>query len=322
MARHKVAITTATFASPAEPPHQQLLAADLEVAVNPFGRKLTELESREFLQDAVGVIAGTSPLSASVLAGTPDLRVISRCGVGIDNVDLDAARQAGVSVYIAPGALPQSVAELTVGLMIDVLRRVSEADHQLRAGTWAPLMGRLLGGKTVGIVGLGRVGRRLAPLLHAFGCDLVACDPLPPTVEFLDAHGVRLSSLDSLLSESDIVTLHIPYTLDLHHLLDERRLGLMRPDSLLINTARGELVDEEALVAALDSGRLAGAACDTFHQEPYGGPLLNARNCVLTCHMGSYAVECRLAMEQEAVDNLLRGLAAAGVSPGPMATTT
>ena len=161
--RPKVAITTATFSAPNAPALERLLAAGLEVLGNPHRRKLSEAESCDLLGDASGVLAGTSPLSRTVLSAAPSLRVISRVGVGIDSVDVRAASEAGISVFVAAGTLPQSVAELTIGLMLDVLRRVSEADRQLRSGTWAPLMGGLLGGRTVGIVGLGsgRVQARL-----------------------------------------------------------------------------------------------------------------------------------------------------------------
>jgi D-3-phosphoglycerate dehydrogenase / 2-oxoglutarate reductase len=313
----KVAITTASFAGPDEAPHRRLLAAGLEVLENPHGRRLTEQESCELLREAVGVLAGTSPLSSTVLAAAPGLRVISRCGVGMDSVDVDAAARAGISVYAAAGALPQSVAELAVGLMIAVLRRIGEADRQVRSGTWAPLMGSLLGTKTVGLVGLGRVGSRLAALLRAFGCRVIGADPQPPPPEVLAAQGIEVLRLDELLAVADIVSLHLPYTADVHHLVDARRLGLMRRGAILVNAARGNLVDEAALLSALESGALGGAALDVFADEPYRGPLAAVPNCVLTCHMGSYASECREAMEQEAVDNLLAGLVQAGVvGPG------
>lgn len=174
----------------------------------------------------------------------------------------------------------------------------------MREGTWRKPMGRLLHGKVVGIVGLGRIGKALVRLLHPFDVTILAHDPYQDS-DFASKYGIRFLDLESLLSESDVVSLHLPYNSERHHLLDERLLGLMKDEAILVNCARGGLVDEDALFNLLKNGKLAGAYLDTFEKEPYQGPLTSIDNVLLTPHIGSYAAECRLRMETEAVENLI-----------------
>lgn len=303
-------LTTTSAYGEADPGSPKLLAdAGLAVFGNPFARKLTEAEVAELLarHRPVGLIAGMEPLTAKVLEGAAaHLKVVSRVGMGLDSVDREAARRLGIAVFNTPDAPSQAVAELAVALMLAALRRVAEADRLVRSGGWKPLLGGLLGGKTVGIVGYGRIGRRVADLVRAFGCAVLGSDPagVPPGVE-----GV---GLDELLERSDVVTLHLPAEAAAGNLLSSERLGRMRPGAVLVNAARGGLVDEAALADALKSGRLAAAGIDAFETEPYAGPLKGLPNAVLTCHMGSAAVESKARMEREAAENLLKGLKAVG----------
>ncbi|TBR22051.1 hydroxyacid dehydrogenase [bacterium] len=295
--------TTSSFGAAAT-----LERAGLAVRPNPMKRKLTEDEALALFAEArpAGLVAGLEPLTRRVLeASRAHLKVVSRCGTGLDNVDLPAARELGIRVFNTPDAPAPAVAELALALMLAALRRVAEGDRGLRAGRWERLPGGLLGARTVGVVGYGRVGRRVAALCRAFGSTVLAHDPVP----FSDA-AVRAVGLEELLAEADVVTLHAAGS---GRLLDAPRLARMKKGAVLVNTARGGLVDEEALAAALRSGALSGAGLDVFESEPYAGPLKDLPNAVLTPHIGSAAAECRGRMELEAAENLVRGLKEAGI---------
>lgn len=298
----KVAITTSSFAKFSDAPLELLRARGVDYILNPHGRALTEDEAIELLQGCVGVAAGTEPLTRRVMEALPALKVISRCGVGMDSVDREAAADRGIAVRNTPDGPTLAVAELTVGYALDLLRMVSRMDREVRAGVWKKRMGNLVQGKKVGIVGLGRIGRAVARLFAAFGAELAFADPVAT-----DGH-ISKKSLEDLLAWADIVTLHCPKTASGAPLLDGERLGHMRQGAWLINAARGGLVDEAALAALLESGRLAGAALDVYGQEPYTGPLARLDTVILTPHIGSYAREARIQMEVDTIKNLLDAL--------------
>jgi D-3-phosphoglycerate dehydrogenase len=284
---------------------ERLQAAGLEVRDNPYGRRLTQDEITALIGDVDAVIAGTEPLNADVLEAAVRLRVISRVGVGLENVDLNAALRGGIVVRNTPDAVTDPVAELTLSGILNLLRHISHMDRDLRAGEWNRRMGRLLTGRTVGIVGLGRIGRRLATLLGPFGVRLLATDRAPDH-KAAQRLSVTYVELERLLAESDVVTLHLPGSP--RPIIGAPELALMRPDAVLVNTSRGGLVDEDALLTALRDQRLAAAFLDTFVDEPYAGPLRELPNVLLTPHAGSYAAEARARMELEAVDNMLAAL--------------
>ncbi len=266
------------------------------------------------LREATGLIAFlTDRIDAELLAAAPSLRVVANYAVGVNNVDLAAARALGVWVTNTPDVLTDATAELAVGAMIALLRRFAEGERELRSGRfagWTPtyLIGEGLCGKTLGIVGLGRIGRAVAARAAAFGTSLVYASrrPLPDAPA-----GARRLPLDALLAESDVVSLHVPLTPETRHLIDARRLGLMKPTAVLINTARGPVVDEAALARALTDRLLAGAAIDVYEDEPRVHPaLLEAPSALLLPHLGSNTLAARLAMGQLAARNVaavLRG---------------
>ena len=306
----EVVISTSSFDVDNNPGIDSLRAAGLRIATNPFGRKLTEDQISKLLTDSVvGLLAGVEPLTAQVISNAKNLRVISRCGVGLDNVDLSAARDRNISVMSTPDAPVDAVVEMTMGLMLATLRQIPEADHQVRNDGWPRLKGRLLKAQTVGILGLGRIGSKVAGICSSFGARVIAYDPVVQNT----SADVECVDLQALLSQSDIVSLHIPINEETHHLIDKENLAAMKRGAVLINTARGSLVEEEELVKALRSGHLWGAGLDVFESEPYSGELRDLPRVVLTPHLASSAVESRREMEMEAARNLYLGLCDAGV---------
>ncbi len=300
----KIAITTSSFATYGAEPLDLLARSGVQHVMNPHGRKLAPDETVALLADCVGVVAGTEELSAAVLERLPQLRVISRCGVGMDNVDLAWCEAHGVAVLNTPLGPTRAVAELTLGLILDLMREVTRMDRALRGGTWKKRMGWQLAGKRVGVVGFGRIGKAVADVLRSMGCEIAYYDPTPTCTE------TTCYPLDDLLGWADIVTLHCSKPAAACALLGAAELARMRPGSWLVNCGRGGLVDEDALYDALASGHLEGAAVDCFDAEPYSGRLTQLDNVILTPHVGSYAREGRIQMETDAVRNLLSALGA------------
>ncbi len=253
----------------------------------PGNDNLTPEQQRELMPQCDAVIAGGEPIGADLIAASERLRVIARVGVGYDAVDVPAATKHGVVVTITPGTNEGSVAEHAFALMLGVARQVARLDALVRRGEWERPVARPLRGQTLGLVGLGRIGKAMVPRAQAFGMRVVACDPVAdPDFDF--QHGLKRLSLDDLLRESDIVSLHAPMTETTRHLIDARAFGVMRPGAMLINTSRGGLVDEAALIDALRAGKVQGAGLDVFDPEPPlpDNPLLTMPNVVLAPHIG------------------------------------
>lgn len=298
---NKVLITTSSFGKEDTTCLKKLDEAGYEIILNPYKRKLTESEVGELIKNhqPIGMIAGVEPLTRNVLKMAKNLKVISRCGIGLDSVDLKAADNLGIVVTNTPEAPMIPVAELTLGLILALLRQLHVTDAGIRCGKWERPMGLLLHGKKMGIVGCGRIGTYLAKLLANFDCKLLGCDPYINHHEFC-----RMAPLNELLAQSDIVSLHIPYSKKNHHLIAAEQLNTMKKGAILVNAARGGLVDEKTLFDFLKSGHLWGAALDCYEDEPYQGKLKELPNVLLSSHIGSYAKEGRIMMEEQAVDNL------------------
>lgn len=296
----RILIGPSSFAVVDRAPLDRLDGAGFEVVNNPVGRKLSEVELVQLLPGAVGLIAGLEPLTAAVLEQS-NLRVISRCGAGMSNVDLDAARRLGIAVRNTPDAPTTAVAELTIGAAILLARQIVPMNAEMHAGRWTRRVGAQLEGKTVAVVGFGRIGQRVGHLLVQFGAHVIAVDPQAHSVPT----PIELTSLDAALERADIVTLHASGDTPI---LGRRELALVKPGVVMLNAGRGGLVDEEALREALDSGHVAGAWLDTFEQEPYAGVLAQYPQVLMTPHVGSLTAECRRRMEMEAVDNLFDAL--------------
>lgn len=299
----KILISTSSFGAEDPRPLQVLEEKQIQYLLNPFGRKLSVPESIDLMREVDGLIAGTEILNRDVLSQAPKLKVISRVGVGMDSVDLEAAKDLGIKVINTADAHVDAVAELALAGILDALRRITWADRQVREKKWTKPMGSLLRGKTVGIVGLGRVGKALVKLLQPFDNKFLAFDPVQDEV-FAKNFGVQFLPLEQLLRESDIITLHLSYSGDLRHMINAERLALLKPGVVLINCARGGLLDETALRIFLLANPGASAYLDTFEEEPYEGGLIDLPNVVLSPHIGSYAREVRVQMEIQAVLNL------------------
>jgi D-3-phosphoglycerate dehydrogenase len=285
------------------------------VIYNPSGRPLASAELAKLLKDIDGLIAGLDHIDASALAVAKRLKVIARYGVGVDRVDVAAATRRGIVVTNTPGANSAAVAELAVGLMLALCRHICHADQTTRRGEWPRYAGIGLRGKTIGLVGFGAIGREVALRLRAFGCRLLAADPYVKQ-EAADGWSVSLVGLDELLASSDVVSLHTVVTPANAGMVNASFLHKMRPGALLINTARGELIDEAALQRALEKKHLAGAALDCFGKEPPGAdhPLLRMAQVIATPHMGAHTDEAVNAMGRMSLDACLAVLR--GERPG------
>jgi len=305
----EILITTSSFGKQDSSLLQILSENGFSYKLNPNARKLTESEVSELIKQhqPVGMIAGVEPLTRKVLEKAKNLKVISRAGIGMDSVALQAAKDLGIVVTNTPDAPTIPVAELAMSMILSLLRRIHISDASIRRGEWIRPMGNLLHGKIVGLIGCGRIGSYLAGLLSSFGCKILGCDPFVNKSDKFSLVG-----LERILSDADIISLHIPYNQGNHHFINAERMQNMKKGALLINAARGGLVDEDALYDALSSGHLGGAVLDCFEQEPYTGKLKDLDNVLLTAHIGSYAQEGRIMMERQAVENLLRELKKTG----------
>jgi D-3-phosphoglycerate dehydrogenase len=304
----KVLITTVPFGDKNSQPLEQLQAAGIEYLINPIGRKLKEDELAEMISDFDVLIAGTEPITEKVMNRAPRLKLISRVGIGLDSVDLLAAERRGIKVSYTPDAPAPAVAELTIGLMLSLLRSVHVANAQMHRGEWHRYFGRRMSEVTIGIIGAGRIGGRVLGHLAAFGSPRVLVNDLAP--DHLAGSGPKLEWVDKevIYREADMISLHVPLTVHTKNMIRSEQLATMKSDALLINTSRGGIINETDLAGALRTGIIAGAAIDVFDHEPYSGELATLDRCLLTSHMGSMSVDCRTRMEIEATEEAVRFL--------------
>jgi D-3-phosphoglycerate dehydrogenase len=254
-----------------------------------------------------GLVAGVEIYTADTLAQLLKLRCISRIGAGIDNIDLNEAKRRGITVLNTPDEPTIAVAELTLAMILALLRQLPKVDSMTHERKWQRVTGHLLAGRIVGIIGLGRIGRRVTKLVQAFGATVVGVDPYPDA-EWVRSHGVELLELQELLGRADIVSIHASTSREHRLRLGAAELAQMKQGAWLINMARGDMVDDVALSEVLASGWLSGAGLDVFPQEPYHGPLCNSDRVILSPHQATLTAETRVAMETRAVKNLVRHL--------------
>jgi D-3-phosphoglycerate dehydrogenase len=308
----KIALTIRSFGGGDSEARRLLKETGWQVWQNLTGRHLDQEALRAAVRGADGVVAGTEKFNGEVLkAGAGRLQVISRVGVGIDNIDLAAARELGIQVRNTPRAPAQAVAEHALALMLAVSRRFKEHLLNMQAGHFKAMSGHLVGGKTLGIVGLGTIGQLVAQMGRALGLHILFFDPYLKGDEVEECLEC-VPSLGELFARADIITLHASPAKEAHGMISREVLEQAKPGLIFINTARGNLVDEEALLQFLDEGRVLGAGLDVFHHEPYTGPLAHHPRVITTPHVASNTVESRQAMELEAVQNLLEVLRGQG----------
>ena len=240
------------------------------------------------------------------MAGASKLKFISRVGIGLDSVDLLSARRRGIRVSYTPDAPAPAVADLTVGLMICLLRSIHTANDRMHAGQWNRFFGRRITEVNIGIIGVGRIGTRVIRRLASFGPPHIFTNDLSPKHEFNDEYKVEWTDKEQIYREADVISLHLPLTVHTKNMIGRRELRMMKPDALIINTSRGGIIDEGDLYEVVKSGHLGGAAMDVFEKEPYSGPLAELDRCLLTSHMGSMSLDCRIRMEVEATEEAIR----------------
>jgi D-3-phosphoglycerate dehydrogenase len=289
----KVLISTSTFAEGDAAPVKKLEGAGFAVTLNPFKRKLTKPESLQLLPQFDGLIAGLEVLDEEVLKNSK-LKVISRVGAGISNVDVEAAKRLNIKVASTPDAPTLAVAELTLGMMLALLRQVPAMDQALHRKEWAKKMGQQLSGKKVAIIGFGRIGRKVAQLLGPFDTQIMVVDPF--------VKDNKVFPLKEVLPQADIITIHVSGETQL---IGSEEFKLMKNGIFILNASRGEVINESSLIEALKEKKVAGGWCDVFHQEPYSGALCDFPQMILTPHIASNTKECRQLMEMQAVENLI-----------------
>jgi D-3-phosphoglycerate dehydrogenase len=307
-AKYKVLITSTSFNKIDPLPRERLIQHGCEIVDNPFNRPLKENDLIPLLKDVDGVIAGLDEYSRKAIFSSQRLKVISRYGVGLDNINLEAAKERGILVVNTPEVNTQAVADLTFGLMLAVCRMIPQAHFSTRKGGWGRLVGRGVYKRSIGIIGLGRIGKAVAERARGFSMEILAHD-VKKDESFSQSLGIHFLPLDELLARADFITLHCDLNPGSKGIIGARELALMKKTAYLVNTARGGLIDENALFEALRDKRIAGAALDAFQNEPpVGSPLLTLDNILTTPHIGSYTHEALLEMGLIAVDNLIQNL--------------
>lgn len=306
----RVLITCRQMQNCIEDFREALESAGVELILPKVVQQLTEDELIATISDFDGMIAGDDPLTATVLEHARRMRIISKWGVGTDGIDLEAAERLGIAVTNTPGVFGEEVADVAMGYIVMLARQLHRMHTSIAEGGWWKHEGHSLSGSTLGVVGFGSIGQALARRATGFGMSVLAHDPVGGVLEPADALGVELLDLEDLFRRGEYLVVCCPLTPSNHHMVDAERLALMKPGGYLVNVARGPLVDEPALVRALESGHLAAAALDVFEDEPLAAehPLRRFPQCVFGSHNGSNTREAVLRASARAVDNLLRGL--------------
>jgi D-3-phosphoglycerate dehydrogenase / 2-oxoglutarate reductase len=284
--------------------------ANIEIVLPVVHERLEEAELLQIMSDIDGVIAGDDRFTAKVIENSPKLKVLSKWGTGIDSFDKEACQKAGVAICNTVNAFSEPVADSVLGYMLSFVRRLPWMDKQMKAGIWDKIPGRSLRECTLGVIGVGNVGKAVIRRAYGFGIRILAADPVCPPPEFLEQYGVTMVSHEELLRQADFVTTNCDLNPTSHHLMSYAQFTLMKPQAVLINTARGPIIDEPALVEALQSGRIAGAALDVFEDEPLpmDSPLRNMDNVMLAPHNSNSSPEAWENVHHNTIRNLLEVL--------------
>jgi len=308
----KILVTPRSITRSGHPALKRLEAAGYELVLSTPGRQPDEEELLGQLPGCVGYLAGVEPVSARVLEAATELRAISRNGTGVNNIDLGACERLNISVLRAEGANARGVAELAVGLTLALVRSIPFSDRHMKAAGWERRMGMELAGRTMGLIGCGHVGRQVAVMAAALGMRVAACDPYPDH-SFSPPDRFRYASLDEVLAEADVISLHCPVPSDGQPLINRERIAAMKDGVYLVNTARGELLDDQAVLEALVNGKIAGVAIDAFRTEPPGrDPLVEHDKVIAVPHIGGFTDESVTRAIEVAIDRLLEVLGRTG----------
>ena len=305
--KKKIFVALSTFAEHGPEPLEILKKSGFSYVLNPLKRRVVRDEIIQWGKEAQGIIAGVEPYTADVFKSLPKLRCISRCGVGVDNIDLEKAKVLRIKVFNTPDEVIQPVVELTIGFIFDLLRNISFHTQLLRSKKWEKKSGRLLAGRKIGILGLGRIGRRVAEVLSKLDADVYGSD-IKPDRSWAKRYRVRILPTDKLIESVDVLSIHTSAIEGHPFHLGKTEIAKMKPGSFIVNVARGQLLEEEVLYRALKNGHLAGAAMDVYPVEPYCGKLCELPNVVMTPHLATLTDESRLQMEIKATKNLINFL--------------
>ena len=302
----KVLITTVPFGEKDRLPLDLLENSGIEYLINPFNKKITEAQLAEIISDFDALVAGTEDITERVLHRANKLKLISRVGIGLDSVDLLAAQKQGIKVSYTPDAPSLAVAELTLCLMLSLLRLAHVSNSQMHLGNWHRFFGRRLEEVTVGIIGVGRIGTGVIKRLNGFGTKNILVNDISPNLELDSEFKLKWTNKETIYKYADIISLHIPLTKLTKNMIRKEHLLTMKPDAVIINTSRGGIINEQDLYEVMLSGHLDGSAIDVFEKEPYNGQLREIERCMLTAHMGSMSVDCRTRMEIESTEEVIR----------------
>jgi D-3-phosphoglycerate dehydrogenase len=307
--RKKILITPKSFRGSMDKAMELLMPYNYEIIENTSGKTYAEDQMLEFCSDIDGIIVGIDPISEKVLRNAKNLKAISKYGAGLDNVDLNVAEELGIQVDRALATNATSVAELAVGFFFDLARNIILSALSVKKNGWGRAIGREITGKTVGIVGLGAIGREVARMCSGLGMSIIAYDPYFKDNSFLEKNSIKLTVLEEVFKEADFISLHSPLTQETENMINKNTLALMKKSAYLVNTSRGGLIDEDALYEALSNGTIAGAAADVFSQEPAGEhKLMTLDNFILTAHIGAFTAEATEKMVIQSTKNLIRML--------------
>ena len=307
----KIFVSPIPFGEFDQTPIKLLEKSGYEVSYNPYQRKLSGEELAQMAKDADGVIAATEDLTP-LLNTAKNLKVISRVGIGLDSVPLEECKGKGITVAYTPDAVTHAAVEITVGAILSSTRHITLADRLIRNNQWKRITGKRIGESIIGIVGFGRIGSRVGEILSAFSPKKILVNDLKNKQVEIDAlkekFNIEIQQVEKeeLYRNSDIITLHVPLYKKTKAMINKNIFSLLKPNCFLVNYARGGIIDEEELYKHLKTGAIQGAAVDVFEKEPYTGPLRELDNVVLTAHMGSCSFDCRLKMETEATEDILR----------------
>ena len=308
--KKKILITPKSFFRAKDKADEIFSQYDLEIVENNTGKTLTKQQMLELCSDVDGVIVGLDPMDKEVLRNARKLKAISKYGVGLDNIDLNVAQELGIKVRRAEGANTRSVAELAIGLFFALSRNIPKAVINVKDGRWDRAIGTEIGAKIVGIIGFGAIGRDVARMASGLDMEIMAYDPYFSDAELTKAMDVKMTNMDEILEKADFITLHLPLNEETNKIINSKTLSKMKQTAYLVNTARGELVDEDALYNALKNGIIAGAAQDVFSHEPPDkqNKLLALDNFILTPHIGAYTKEATERMVATSAKNLIEML--------------